>query len=595
MADVNKGAYTNPFTDGETRTWDIVNEYDWTSAPAGSKLRSQTPNAYVTAYKMEFSQLQQFIDGYINIGASARRAEEQGTNPGLQFYKDLYKSSKVLADINFPFFSDSIRGFSTEYTDSFSPISQRGAKFLFGDTIEGLGKSAEKLIGGTVAGAREFGNVGGNAISEKVASVVGAAGDMVGGAYTKLTGEKMPGLQTVGAPGSFIETPKFYQYSNTDEGVVVEFVLSNTLHDYRDGPRGFKENIKFIKDFTMMNRPYREGPIEMTFPAIYHIEIPGLRYIEWASLESFGIQLIGARRRIGKDIIPEAYGCKFLFKSLTIEAANFVQKTDQVAAFDDGDASYIALRKKADEGAEERVKAAKEAAKVREAQLGTELAADEARRKAEADAVDNGEPVVDDLTAADAEKQRLAEEKWQSDDARNARLEKARAQYEEANEAEQAKADWESKKDLLYDKDRPDLPAGEFQREKDELEANYRREQAEADAAAWEAGQDPLVAADMGALEEAGKLTTTDLYFYSGEGANIRQEDSVFGGFLRESGAVAEGDDFQQYQAAVEANAVARQLSPDAVAIVRGAEGRANQLAEKNPGFEEVVNLPDNS
>ena len=85
------------------------------------------------------------------------------------------------------------------------------------------------------------------------------------------------------------------------------------------------------------------------------------------------------------------------------------------------------------------------------------------------------------------------------------------------------------------------------------------------------------------------------MYFYSGEGANIRQEDSVFGGFLRESGAVAEGDDFQQYQAAVEANAVARQLSPDAVAIVRGAEGRANQLAEKNPGFEEVVNLPDNS
>ena len=44
--------------------------------------------------------------------------------------------------------------------------------------------------------------------------------------------------------------------------------------------KGFKQNIKFIKEFTMMNRPFREGAIAMSFPAIYHIEIPGLRYIE---------------------------------------------------------------------------------------------------------------------------------------------------------------------------------------------------------------------------------------------------------------------------------------------------------------------------
>ena len=67
MPAAEQGPYVNPFgKDSKTLTYDIVNDYDWTTAPAGSKLREQTPNAYVTAYKMDFSQLQQFIDGYIN-------------------------------------------------------------------------------------------------------------------------------------------------------------------------------------------------------------------------------------------------------------------------------------------------------------------------------------------------------------------------------------------------------------------------------------------------------------------------------------------------------------------------------------------------
>ena len=378
-------AYTNPFGEGsKAQTYDIVNDYDWTTAPAGSKLREQTPNAYVTAYKMEFSQLQQFIDGYINIASSSARAEKLGNNPGLQFYKDMYSSGSVLADINFPFFDDNIRGFTSEYENTFSPISQRAGTFLFGDAIEKLGGAAENVIGGTIAGAREIGGMGGNAMAEKVAGGVGAFGQMAGGAFEKLTGKKLPGLQTVGAPGSYIETPKFYQYSNTDEGINIEFVLSNTLNDYR-GNRGFKQNLKFIKEFTMMNRPYRYGPIEMTFPAIYHVEIPGLRYIEWAYLESFGIKLIGARRRIGKNIIPEAYGFTFQFKSLTIEAANFVQMTDRVEGFDGGDASYLKLREEADKDSAARAFQKKKELEEQQKRLEAAKAAED-KRKAEEEA-----------------------------------------------------------------------------------------------------------------------------------------------------------------------------------------------------------------
>ena len=68
----------------------------------------------------------------------------------------------------------------------------------------------------------------------------------------------------------------------------------------------------------------RLGPLGMTFPAIYHIEVPGLRYIEWASLDNFGVSMLGQRRKINGVIVPEAYVINLSFTSLTIEAANFM-------------------------------------------------------------------------------------------------------------------------------------------------------------------------------------------------------------------------------------------------------------------------------
>ena len=64
----------------------------------------------------------------------------------------------------------------------------------------------------------------------------------------------------------------------------------------------------------------------MTFPAIYNLVVPGLRYIQWASLEGFDVSLLGNRRKIGDHIIPEAYVCQFNFRSLTVEPSNFIDE-----------------------------------------------------------------------------------------------------------------------------------------------------------------------------------------------------------------------------------------------------------------------------
>ena len=169
---------------------------------------------------------------------------------------------------------------------------------LGGEFLTGLGGAAESVVGGGAAlassianiGKADTGNTGEKSLIDKVMKTGVEASNSI---FSKVLGKDVnlnPGMQTIGAPGSYIETPKFYQYSNTDNGLELSFALSNTLNDY-----GKEQNHKFITDFTRMNRPYRTGAIGMTFPAIYNIVIPGQRYIMWAYLENFSVGLLGMR------------------------------------------------------------------------------------------------------------------------------------------------------------------------------------------------------------------------------------------------------------------------------------------------------------
>tara|TARA_R100000664_G_C2758628_1_gene147683 strand:+ start:1235 stop:2389 length:1155 start_codon:yes stop_codon:yes gene_type:complete len=311
--------------------FDIVREYDWTSVPRNSPLREEAPCAIVVAHQLDNNQLQQFIDGYLNtVQLDSMLAE--GEDPGIAFYRGIYKGAEKLGTSFFPFFTDAYRAFSNEYADSFSPISQRGAKMIGAENIENLAGAGEKIVGGGVELGKGLLSVGGGLV-ENIGNLASAGFEAIkgGGIGDLLTKEKfaagltsmkdtMGGAKTFGAPGSYIETPKFYQYGNTDQGVEFQFVLSNTLND--DAPA---KNAEFIKEWTTINRPTRLGPLGMTFPAIYHVEIPGLRYIEWASLDNFNVSLLGQRRKINGVITPEAYVVSMSFTSLTVEAANFMK------------------------------------------------------------------------------------------------------------------------------------------------------------------------------------------------------------------------------------------------------------------------------
>jgi hypothetical protein len=306
--------------------YDIVREYDWTSVPRNSPLREEAPVAICTAHILENNQLQQFLGGYINTLESIDAPG--GADKGLLFYRNLYKTTgDKKGTFFFPFFTDDYRSFSNDYDNSFSSISQRGADMIGAEVIENLAGAGEKIIGGGIELGKNLASIGGGvAAAFATKDSEGKAQDAKGmsseglGAVMRKAGSAIGGTVTMGAPGTYIETPKFYQYANTDTALQLSFALSNTLND-----DAAEKNADFIKFFTTINRPERKSSIGMTFPAIYHIEVPGLRYIEWASLENFGVSMLGQRRRIGGVIIPEGYIITLTFKSLTIEAANFMK------------------------------------------------------------------------------------------------------------------------------------------------------------------------------------------------------------------------------------------------------------------------------
>jgi len=299
---------------------------------------------------------------------------------------------------------------------------------LGGNEIQGLGGAGESLIGGTMATAKGIGDVGGQALQDMVSKGTESAFSGI----NKMLGTNFktsnPGTQTVGAPGTYIETPKFYQYSNTDNGVQIGFTLSNTLAD-----DGFNLNYDFITKFTKLNRPYRRGPIGMNFPAIYNLVIPGVRYIQWASLESFTVGMLGSRRKIyipgkGEVIVPEAYTCDFSFKSLTLEPSNFI---DELTEFNDGFGGYADNRDSLEgEIADRQADLAEERAK----QAQKAKARDEARKETEA--------FNARIRAEEAEKQRVREEK-------DANKTDARRKKEAAQAKEQAAVKYKIEKFAL--------------------------------------------------------------------------------------------------------------------------------------------------
>jgi hypothetical protein len=139
----------------------------------------------------------------------------------------------------------------------------------------------------------------------------------IGGAV----GALMEGLKGGGSPGSYIETPKMYDYSSANEGAMdISFILSNTLNS------DFNKNYELVKKLIEINRPKRNDAISMDPPRIFRAKLYGYRYIPWAYCSSFSVRLLGTKRMVNGVIMPEAYEINMGLQPLTAEPSNFMEK-----------------------------------------------------------------------------------------------------------------------------------------------------------------------------------------------------------------------------------------------------------------------------
>lgn len=286
-----------------------MKDYDWTSVPRGSGMREKAPRVRIKSYKIKSSESINRIKSYLNI-ATASDPES--------FYNKLYGDAASPEDVFIiPFLGDNVRSFSNEYGDTFQSafLGAADSMLMGGAKILGEIDTYNPLTNIAQAGknyfnaSREMGadlaNVTNGSLTIK--DIIGKAVDTMGKGYST-------------APGSYIETPKLYQYAQNDSGLEVSFALSNTINS------DYEKNTKLVEHLTKINRPERKSSTEMVPPRIYEVRLSGIRYIRWASCSNFSVTLLGTKRIIDGKIIPEGYMINMTFTSLTTEVSNFMDK-----------------------------------------------------------------------------------------------------------------------------------------------------------------------------------------------------------------------------------------------------------------------------
>jgi len=278
----------------------VHREYDWTSVPRNSPLRYVAPYVKLTSYKITSSAALNRIKSYLNL-ALAESADE--------FYEKLYQNAEVEDIFFIPYFGDNIRSFSNEFGDTFQNPALA--------SIDSLLQNASNEL---LAPLGEF------KVGENFSKLKGQMGAAVGSIGTgdmdnikKSFGEVGKGMSS--APGSYIETPKLYQYAQNDGALEITFPLFNTINS-----DAIKKNYDLIDKLTRINRPKRLTSVTMEPPRIYEVQLRGLRYMRWAYCSNFSVSMIGSRRLVNEVITPDGYQISMSLTSLTTEVSNFMDK-----------------------------------------------------------------------------------------------------------------------------------------------------------------------------------------------------------------------------------------------------------------------------
>jgi hypothetical protein len=154
-----------------------------------------------------------------------------------------------------------------------------------------------------------------------------------------------------GAPGVYIEKPKYYNFNNVGEKISVRFPLVNTgWATFNDVMR----NWQLLFMLTYQNRPNRKSRDLIDPSVLYEVNIPGIKYHPFAYIDGLIIRFRGSRRKMTINIpgpnggsakvttiIPDAYDVELSLQTLINESQNTLysmlfEKNDLISVTESG-------------------------------------------------------------------------------------------------------------------------------------------------------------------------------------------------------------------------------------------------------------------
>jgi len=251
----------------------VADNYPWTTTQGSYK--TEAPRVYATSYSINNNAILEAVKTYYSAAGAALGVSTSVDS----FYTNMHKGATVRDRYVFPFFNDEVRSLNNSWGDSYiTSTNGSNTGITFGKTLKDLADTALTLMTQVAAFSEE-------------------------------------------SPGALFEPPKFYQYSQDEGPVTVSFVLINTTEVGHDA------NYKLVKDLIVANRFERKegSPFLVTPPNLWKVIVPGYRYIRWAAC-GVTVSLLGTRRMVQGNIIPEGYNISLTFTPLYTEPNNYANK-----------------------------------------------------------------------------------------------------------------------------------------------------------------------------------------------------------------------------------------------------------------------------
>lgn len=321
--------------------FDIISDFDWTTSNI-APMYDEIPYILMQEFKIGAnSQMASLITNAMLIPdvltSSTRSLEKAGSSL-------VGKAKQYTNDNAFSKFMDAMQKTSGGISDKLTKSLEKGGNALQ-NMFSGLDKTTDKWADQSLAQIYKFLYIRketnrwykfpffqnkGFSVSNSFEDSMTSPSEGIAEALFKGYGEaiqniaKVANVTALTEPGSYIQRPQFYNFSNESASFSITFHLYNTINE-----NAFVRNNVFLQTLIVQNTPHRHNRLLVDPPCIYEVTVPGKGFYPFCYISNLTVNYKGVQRILGADsgkqiIVPDAFEVTIDLKSLTKDVNNFM-------------------------------------------------------------------------------------------------------------------------------------------------------------------------------------------------------------------------------------------------------------------------------